>query len=109
MGPTPARVSHGRPDRRRDRRTGRGAGREGSPSGSRAGSGLARRPEALGLRCRAGPSARSPMTPGPCDVPVAPGSLEGTPDKEQTMTDHSTMRALVAYESMFGNTERVAR
>jgi hypothetical protein len=25
------------------------------------------------------------------------------------MTEHSTMRALVAYESMFGNTERVAR
>ena len=25
------------------------------------------------------------------------------------MTDHSTLRALVAYESMFGNTERVAR
>ena len=25
------------------------------------------------------------------------------------MTDHATMRALVAYESMFGNTERVAR
>ena len=25
------------------------------------------------------------------------------------MTDQSTLRALVAYESMFGNTERVAR
>jgi hypothetical protein len=34
--------------------------------------------------------------------------LEATDDEEQTMTDNSRLRALVAYESMFGNTERVA-
>jgi hypothetical protein len=49
------------------------------------------------------------MTPGPCDGPATPGTLDVTDNEEQTMTDHPTMRALVAYESMFGNTERVAR
>jgi hypothetical protein len=34
--------------------------------------------------------------------------LEESDDEEQTMSEGPTARALVAYESMFGNTERVA-
>jgi hypothetical protein len=49
------------------------------------------------------------MTPDPCVEHARPGTLEVTDDEEQTMTEQSPMRALVAYESMFGNTERVAR
>jgi flavodoxin len=36
------------------------------------------------------------------------GRLESTDDEERAMSERSTIRALVAYESMFGNTERVA-
>jgi hypothetical protein len=36
------------------------------------------------------------------------GRLESTDDEERAMSEGSTIRALVAYESMFGNTERVA-
>ena len=38
-----------------------------------------------------------------------PAESSLTDDGETTMTDQPTLRALVAYESMFGNTERVAR
>jgi hypothetical protein len=49
------------------------------------------------------------MTADPCGGPPVAGSLGRTDDEEPTMTDQHTLRALVAYESMFGNTERVAR
>jgi len=39
----------------------------------------------------------------------AAGRVEVTDDEEKAMGEGSTIRALVAYESMFGNTERVAQ
>jgi hypothetical protein len=51
----------------------------------------------------------SPDDAGPLWRSSRAGTLEETDDEEQTMPEQPMMRALVAYESMFGNTERVAR
>jgi hypothetical protein len=55
-----------------------------------------------GTLCRSARDAR-PVIPA-----TGSGRLEATDDEERTMSEGSMIRALVAYESMFGNTERVA-
>src|SRR6185295_14731721 len=82
---------------------GRTGGREPVP---RPGAGTARRGRRYGA-----PGTFAPLrgTHGPCAHGTWPEWWELPTTRSKAMGEGSTIRALVAYESMFGNTERVAQ